>query len=75
MRLYPNRNKKKMSFQKRTYESWNEVDTKTLLRGLVLLKEKISDIDPETEDFSLTGNLLIDLYEVSEELEKRLLLS
>lgn len=62
-------------FQKRTYESWQEIDTKTLLRGLVLVKEKIVEIDPEVEDFSLTGNLLIDLYEISEELEKRLLLS
>lgn len=64
-----------MSFQKRTYQSWQDIDTKTLLRGLILLKGKISDIDPEIEDFALTGNLLIDLYEVSEELEKRLLLS
>ena len=63
------------SFQKRTYESWNSVDTKTLLRGLVLVKEKISQLDPEIDDFALTGNLLIDLYEISEELEKRLLLS
>lgn len=63
------------SFQKRTYESWNGVDTKTLLRGLILVKEKISQLDPEIDDFALTGNLLIDLYEISEELEKRLLLS
>jgi hypothetical protein len=63
------------SFQKRTYESWNGVDTKTLLRGLILVKEKISQLDPEVDDFALTGNLLIDLYEISEELEKRLLLS
>lgn len=62
-------------YQKRTYESWNEIDTKTLLTGLVLVKEKISNIDPQAEDFALTGNLLIDLYEISEELEKRLLLS
>lgn len=62
-------------FQKRTYESWQDIDTKTLLRGLVLVKEKITEIDPDVEDFSLTGNLLIDLYEISEELEKRLLLS
>lgn len=62
-------------YQKRTYESWNEIDTKTLLTGLVLVKEKISNIDPQDEDFALTGNLLIDLYEISEELEKRLLLS
>ncbi len=61
-------------FQKRTYESWQEVNTKTLLTELALLKEKISLIDPETEDFALTGSLLIDLYEVSEEIEKRLLL-
>ncbi|MBI2996552.1 MAG: hypothetical protein HYY52_07625 [Candidatus Melainabacteria bacterium] len=61
-------------FQKRTYYSWQDIDTKTLLSGLILLKEKIADLDPEIEDFSLTGNLLIDLYEVSEELEKRLLL-
>ncbi len=63
------------SFQKRTYESWNGVDTKTLLRGLILVKDKISQLDPEIDDFALTGNLLIDLYEISEELEKRLLLS
>ena len=62
-------------FQKRTYESWQCIDTKSLLSGLILVKEKILQIDPETEDFALTGNLLIDLYEISEELEKRLLLS
>ena len=62
-------------FQKRTYDSWQGTDTKTLLRGLILVKERISNIDPEVEDFALTGNLLIDLYEISEELEKRLLLS
>ena len=62
-------------FQKRTYQSWQEIDTKTLLSGLALVKDKISTINPETEDFSLTGNLLIDLYEISEELERRLLLS
>ena len=62
-------------FQRRTYESWQEIDTKALLGGLVIVKEKISNINPETEDFALTGNLLIDLYEISEELEKRLLLS
>ena len=62
-------------FQKRTYHSWQEIDTKTLLNGLTLVKEKISDLDLDTEDFALTGNLLIDLYEISEELEKRLLLS
>ena len=62
-------------FQRRTYESWQEIDTKALLGGLVIVKEKISTINPETEDFALTGNLLIDLYEISEELEKRLLLS
>ena len=62
-------------FQKRTYQSWQEIDTKDLLSGLVIVKEKISYIDPQTEDFALTGNLLIDLYEISEELEKRLLLS
>ena len=62
-------------FQKRTYESWHEVDTKTLLTGLVVVKENIAQIDPEADDFALTGNLLIDLYEISEELEKRLLLS
>ena len=61
-------------FQKRTYESWQEVNTKTLLTELGMLKEKISLIDPLTDDFALTGSLLIDLYEVSEELEKRLLL-
>lgn len=62
-----------MSIQKRTYQSWQEIDTKTLLIGLVLTKERIAEIVPETEDFALTGNLLIDLYEISEELEKRLL--
>ena len=62
-------------FQKRTYQSWQEIDTKTLLSGLVVVKEKITNLDPEMEDFALTGNLLIDLYEISEELEKRLLLS
>lgn len=61
--------------QKKTYQSWQEVETKTLLGGLILVKEKITRLDPETEDFALTGNLLIDLYEISEELEKRLLLS
>lgn len=63
------------NFQRRTYQSWQEIDTKTLLGGLALVKDKISKLDPETEDFALTGNLLIDLYEISEELEKRLLLS
>lgn len=63
------------NFQRRTYQSWQEIDTKTLLGGLALVKDKISSLDPETEDFALTGNLLIDLYEISEELEKRLLLS
>ncbi len=62
-------------FQRRTYDSWQGVDTKTLFRGLILVKEKISNLDPETDDFALTGNLLIDLYEISEELEKRLLLT
>ena len=62
-------------FQKRTYQSWQEIDTKTLLTGLILVKQRIQDMDPEVEDFALTGNLLIDLYEISEELEKRLLLS
>lgn len=62
-------------FQKRTYDSWQGVDTKTLFRGLILVKEKISNLDPEIDDFALTGNLLIDLYEISEELEKRLLLT
>ena len=62
-------------FQKKTYETWQEIDTKTLLRGLLLVKQKISEINPEVEDFALTGNLLIDLFEISEELEKRLLLS
>lgn len=61
-------------FQKRTYDSWQEINTKNLLTELALLKEKISLIDPLTEDFALTGSLLIDLYEISEELEKRLLL-
>ncbi len=63
------------NFQKKTYQTWQEIETKTLLAGLVIVKEKISRLDPETEDFALTGNLLIDLYEISEELEKRLLLS
>lgn len=62
-------------FQKRTYESWQSIDTKSLLNGLISVKGKILQIDPEVEDFALTGNLLIDLYEISEELEKRLLLS
>ncbi|GEM_PF-2337402 len=61
-------------FQKRTYDSWQEINTKNLLTELAMLKEKISLIDPLTEDFALTGSLLIDLYEISEELEKRLLL-
>ena len=60
-------------YQKRTYESWQEIDTKTLLQGLILTKQKFSELDIEKEDFALTGNLLIDLYEISEELEKRLL--
>ena len=60
-------------FQKRTYQSWQEIDTKALLSGLIIVKNKISNIDLETEDFALTGNLLIDLYEISEELEKRML--
>lgn len=64
----------KHNYQRKTYESWQDIDTKTLLRGLILVKEKFSEIDPETEDFALTGNLLIDLYEISEELERRLLL-
>lgn len=63
------------NFQKRTYDSWQEIDTKTLFRGLLIVKENISTIDPEVEDFALTGNLLIDLYEISEELERRLLLT
>ncbi|MBI3590214.1 MAG: hypothetical protein HY094_02410 [Candidatus Melainabacteria bacterium] len=62
-------------FQKRTYESWQGIDTKSLLSGLISVKGRILQIDPEVEDFALTGNLLIDLYEISEELEKRLLLS
>ncbi len=61
--------------QKRTYQSWQECNTRDLFKDLVIVKENISYIDPETEDFALTGNLLIDLYEISEELEKRLLLS
>lgn len=61
-------------FEKRTYDSWQTIDTRTLLRGLLLVKDKISQLDPETDDFALTGNLLIDLYEISEELERRLLL-
>ncbi len=62
-------------FQKRTYQSWQDCNTLDLFGDLVTVKETISNIDPETEDFALTGNLLIDLYEISEELEKRLLLS
>ena len=61
-------------FNKRTYQSWQEVETPTLLSSLIILKEKISDLDTLNEDFALTGNLLIELYEISEELEKRLLL-
>ena len=61
--------------QKRTYESWQDINTRTLLEGLILTKQKFSQVDLESEDFALTGNLLIDLYEISEELEKRLLLS
>lgn len=64
-----------MSFQKKTYESWEEVDTCTLFRTLIAVKENIIQVDPESEDFALTGNLLIDLYEISEELENRLLLT
>lgn len=64
-----------MFFQKRTYQSWQEVETDTLFTCLLDVKENIAVIDPETEDFALTGNLLIDLYEISEELEKRLLLT
>ena len=60
-------------FQKKTYDSWQEIDTETLMQGLILTKEKFSQIDPATDDFALTGNLLIDLYEIAEELEKRLL--
>ena len=62
-----------INFQKRTYDSWQEVDTETLMQGLILTKEKFLQIDPGTDDFALTGNLLIDLYEIAEELEKRLL--
>ncbi|OGI19433.1 MAG: hypothetical protein A3B68_03820 [Candidatus Melainabacteria bacterium RIFCSPHIGHO2_02_FULL_34_12] len=61
-------------FQKRTYESWKDLDTKSLLYELSSTKEKISHIDLLSDDFSLTGNLLIDLYEIAEEVEKRLLL-
>lgn len=64
-----------MSFQKRTYDSWRDIKTNILFHGLIAVKEKIADLDPEEEDFALTGNLLIDLYEISEELERRLLLS
>ena len=62
-------------FQKRTYQSWQEIDTPILLSALMWVKEKFSCIDLEREDFALTGNLLIDIYEISEELENRLLLS
>ena len=61
-------------FQKRTYQSWQDIDTQTLLTALMWVKEKVLRIDFEKEDFALTGNLLIDIYEISEELEKRLLL-
>ena len=64
-----------MNNERRTYQSWQEIDTRILFRGLLHVKDKISEIDPETDDFALTGNLLIDLYEISEELEKRLLLA
>ncbi len=64
-----------MDKNKKVYQSWQEVETRILLSGLIVVKEKISKLDPEDEDFALTGNLLIDLYEISEELEKRLLLS
>ena len=37
-------------FQKRTYQSWQEIDTETLLRGLILTKEKITDIDILNDD-------------------------
>ena len=62
-------------FQKRTYQSWQEIDTKTLLTALMWVKEKIQGINLEEEDFALTGNLLIDIYEIAEVLERRLLLS
>ena len=61
-------------FQRKTYQSWQEIETRILLNNLIIVKEKISEIDPLTDDFALTGNLLIDLYEISEEVEKRLLL-
>ena len=61
--------------QRRTYQSWQEVDTKTLLNALLWVKDKFNKVDIASEDFALTGNLLIDIYEISEELEKRLLLS
>lgn len=64
-----------MEDQKKTYQCWQDIGTKTLFRTLSVVKENISQIDPETEDFALTGNLLIDLYEISEELEKRLLIA
>lgn len=64
-----------MEKDKKIFDSWKEVDTHTLFRTLVIIKDNIIQIDPESEDFALTGNLLIDLYEVSEELEKRLLLA
>lgn len=61
--------------QRRTYQSWQEIDTIILLNALIWAKNKINKIDFISEDFALTGNLLIDIYEISEELEKRLLLS
>ena len=61
-------------FKRRAYESIDEADTKLLLQDLIIVKNRIACIDQESEDFSLTGNLLIDLYEISEELEKRLIL-
>ena len=63
------------NYQRKTYQSWQEIDTKTLLNALIWVKDKINKIDFASTDFALTGNLLIDIYEISEELENRLLLS
>lgn len=51
----------------------SEVTTKTLLEHLMIVKKKLLEIDPIIGDFSHTGNLLIELYETSAELEKRLI--
>lgn len=60
--------------QKRTYNSYFDIETETLFEGLLIVKKRLSDLDLEQEDISLAGSLIIDLYEISEEIEKRLLL-